>query len=155
MPQLSKALEFYSTYTTKNTHTPQVSFTMPQMVDGRMAPPMLTLYSNKVEGSGYYKLGERPHIAQYVVEGSFIGSCTMQVSYSPAPIDKDWTDVLETRKYYTGLETTGGAGISGGFSGAISHPTQADAVEFIGNYAWIRVRLDISRGTLQSVKLNF
>jgi hypothetical protein len=79
----------------------------------------------------------------------------MQVSYSPAPNDKDWTDVLETRKYYTGLETTGGAGISGGFSGAISHPTQADAVEFIGNYAWIRVRLDISRGTLQSVKLNF
>ncbi len=155
MPQLSKALEFYSIYTTKNTHTPQVSFTMPQMVDGKMAPPMLTLYSNKVEGSGYYKLGSKLHTAQYVVEGSFIGTCTMQISYSPSPIDEDWEDVTSTKKRYYGVETTGGAGISGGFSGAISHPTQADAFEFTGDYAWIRVRLDISRGTLQSVKLNF
>lgn len=155
MPQLSKALEFYSTYTTKNSHTSQVSFTMPQMVDGRMVPPMLTLYSNKVEGSGYFKLGSRTHIAQYVVEGSFIGTCTMQVSYSPNPIDQTWVDVIETKKYYTGLETTGGAGISGGFSGAISHPTQADVFEFTGDYAWIRAKLDISRGTLQSIKLNY
>lgn len=155
MAQLSKTFEFYNPWTTKNTHTTQPSITMPQMVDGRSSPPSLTLYSNRIEGSGYYKLGERTHNAAYVIEGSFKGTCTVQVSYSPNPIEEDWEDVVDSAVTYIGNETTGGAGISGGFSGAVSRPTKTDLRSFTGDYAWIRVRLDISRGTLQAVKLNF
>lgn len=155
MPQLSNTFEFYNSYSTKNTHTAQPGVTMPQMVDGKTPPPVLTFYSNRIAGSGYYKLGERKHTVAYVIEGSFIGTCTMQVSYSPNPLEQDWVDVTDTRKRYIGLETTGGAGISGGFSGAVSHPTQVDSRDFTGNYAWIRAKLDISRGTLQAIKLNF
>lgn len=155
MPQLSKTLEFYNPWITKNTHTTQVSITMPQMVNGQRPPGALTLLSEQVPAAGYYGLGSKTHAVAYVIEGAFIGTCTIQASITPNPGESDWFDLTETQKYYVGLETTGGAGISGGFSGSVSKPTQTDLREFTGNYAWIRARLDISRGTLQAIKLNF
>lgn len=154
MPQLSKTFEFYNKYSTPNTHTPQVVIQMPQMVDGRTPPPSLTFYSNRVEGSGYYKLGERTHNVSYTISGSFKGTCTIQVSYSPNPLDEDWVDVLETQKTYIGLETSGSSGVAS-FGGAVSHPTRTDQYAFTGDYAWIRARIDISRGTCQAIHLNF
>jgi hypothetical protein len=154
MPQTSKTFEFYNQYLTTNQHTTQASITMPQMVDGLKAPPTLTFYSNKIQGAGYYKLGERTHNASYTIEGSFIGTCTIQVSTTPNPGDNDWETLTDTAKTYNGLETTGSPGISG-FGGAVSRPTRSDLRSFTGDYAWIRVKLDISRGTLRTVRLNF
>lgn len=155
MPTASKTFEFYNPWLTTNTRTSQPSITMPQMVNGTQAPPVLTIYSNRLEGSGWYKLGSRTHVVTCVIEGSFIGTCTVQVSTTPNPGENDWVTLDDAKKTYIGLETTGGAGISGGFSGAISHPTQTDIVSFTGDYAWVRMRLDISRGTLQAIKYNF
>ena len=154
MPQSSKTFEFYNQYSTNNTHTTQPLIQMPQMVNGRTPPPVLTFYSNRLPGAGYYKLGPRTYNVSYTIEGSFIGKCTIETSTSPNPIDRDWTTATNTIVSYTGLETTGAPGISG-FGGAISHAIQTDQRSFEGDYAWIRVRLDISRGTLQAVKLNF
>jgi hypothetical protein len=154
MPQFSKTFEFYNPYSTKNTHTPQVVIQMPQMVNGRTSPLPLTFYSNRIEGAGYYKLGSRTHNVTYTISGGFKGTCTVQVSYSPNPLDQDWIDVVETQKTYIGLETTGGSSIAS-FGGAISHPTQTDQYAFTGNYAWIRARIDMSRGTCQAINLNF
>jgi hypothetical protein len=155
MPQISKTFEFYNQYSNRNQHTDQTSITMPQMVNGRKPPPVLTFYSNRIEGSGYYGLGSRTHYVSYTVEGAFKGTCTVEVSNSPNPVDQDWTVASSTVVEYLGLETTGSAGVSGGFSGAVSRPTKTDIREFTGNYAWVRVRLDISRGTLQAIKYNF
>jgi hypothetical protein len=154
MTQLSKTFEFYNQYSTNNAHTTQAIIQMPQMVNSRTPPPVLTFFSNKLPGSAYYKLGERIHTVTYTIEGSFRGTCSIQVSNSPSPIDQDWETLTATQKQYLGLETTGAPGISG-FGGAISHPTQTDMFNFTGDYAWIRVQLDISRGTLQAAKLNF
>lgn len=155
MPFLSKTFEFYNPWSTANTHTTQPSITMPQMVNGRKPDPSLTLVSNRVEGAGYYGLGYRTHAVAYTIEGSFIGTCTVQVSQTPNPGEGDWMDLQLTKQTYTGLETTGAAGISGGFSGSVSKPIQTDLKEFTGDYAWVRVRLDICRGTLQAIKYNF
>ena len=155
MPQISKTFEFLNPYRTRNQQTTQPSITMPQMVEGRKPPPVLTFYSNRLEGSGYFQLGSRAHIVSYTVEGAFKGTCTVEVSYSPNPVEKDWQAVSSTVVEYTGLETTGSAGVSGGFSGTVSRPTKTDIREFTGDYAWVRVRLDISRGTLQAIKYNF
>jgi len=155
MPSLSNTFEFYNPWSTTNHHTTQPSITMPQMVNGQMPAPILTVYSEKLPASGYYGLGSKTHSITYTVEGSFRGTLTIQASITPNPSDTDWVDLAETQKYYTGLETTGGAGISGGFSGAISHPTQTDLFQTTGNYAWFRARLDISQGTLQAIKMNF
>ena len=155
MPQISKTFEFYNQYSNRNEHTDQASITMPQMVNGRKPPPVLTFYSNRIEGSGYFQLGARTHCVAYTVQGAFKGTCSVEVSYSPNPVDQDWTLVESTVVEYLGLETTGSAGVSGGFSGAVSRPSKTDLREFTGDYAWVRVRLDISRGTLQAIKYNF
>lgn len=155
MPALSITFEFNNPWLTKNSHTTQPSITMPQMVNGVKAAPVLTLYSEKQPAAGFYGLGSKTHSIAYVIEGSFRGTCTMQFSNMPSPSDSDWVDLSETIKYYNGLETTGGAGISGGFSGSVSRPTKTNLFEFTGNYAWIRAKLDISQGTLQAIKMNF
>lgn len=155
MPQLSKAFEFYNPWSTKNEHTNQPGITMPQMVNGRKPAPVLTIFSEKLEGSGWYKLGNRTHSVAYTISGGFIGTCTVQISMSPNPGENDWETLPDTGVRYYGNETTGSAGISGGFSGAISHPIRTDRRQFDGDYAWVRVKLDISRGTLQSIKYNF
>lgn len=155
MPSLSQTFEFYNPWSTKNSHTTQCSITMPQMVEGLRPNPALTLYSDRLKAAGYYGLGSKSHTVSYTVEGAFIGTCTIQVSTTPSPTESDWIDLPDTKKSYRGNETTGGAGISGGFSGAVSRPTLTENCVFEGNYSWLRVRLNISRGTLQAVKVNF
>jgi hypothetical protein len=159
MPQLSKTFEFYNPWSTSNYHTPQAIIQMPQMVDGRTALPILTIYSNPIQGAGLYFPTNtvRPvdYTASYTIEGAFKGTISMQITDFPAPGESNWTTINETAITYTGTETTGGAGISGGFSGAVSRPTRTDYVTFTGVFLNIRVRLDISRGTLQAVKLNY
>lgn len=155
MPNQSKTFEFYNPWITRNTHTSQCSITMPQMVNGQAPDPILTIYSYKLPAAGYYGMGYWTHALMYVIEGGFIGNITAQISMLPNPGDNDWVTLNETLKRYVGVETTGGAGISGGFSGAVSHPTKTDLVQFVGNYAWVRMKLDISRGTMQAIKMNF
>lgn len=155
MPALSKTFEFYNPWSTKNTRTTQPGITMPQMINGQKPDPVLTIYSNRIEAAGYYGLGSRTHSVSYTVEGAFMGTCTIQVSTTPNPGEGDWTELTEdTRKRYLGIETTGSAGITSA-GAAISHPTQTDICEFTGNYAWVRARLDISRGSLRSIRINF
>lgn len=155
MPSLSKNLEFYNPWTNKNTHTTQVGIVMPQMVNGQRPIGPLTLWSEKVPGASYYKLGERLHTVTYTVEGAFRGTCSIEVSFTPAPTNESWTTLTNTVIFYTGRETTGGAGISGGFSGAVSKPAHTDMVQFLSTCSWVRAKLDISQGTLQAISLNF
>jgi hypothetical protein len=155
MSTASKTFEFYNPWSTKNNHINQPGITMPQMVNGIKPDPVLTLYSGKLEGSGWYKLGSRTHSVAYTISGGFIGTCTVQISTSPSPGENDWETLPDTSVRYYGNETTGSAGIAGGFSGAVSKPMRSDRRQFDGDYAWVRVRLDISRGTLQSIKYDF
>lgn len=159
MPQLSKTFEFYNPWSTKNAHTTQASIQMPQMVNGRKPDPVLTIYSEPIANTwqmlaaGDFR--DISYTATYTVEGSFKGTLAIQATSWPALGESNWVTLDETVVNYTGTETTGGAGISGGFSGAVSRPTRTNSVNFIGVYLGFRVRLDISRGTLQAVKLNF
>ena len=159
MPQLIKTFEFYNPWSTKNAHTTQASIQMPQMVNGRKPDPVLTIYSEPIKNTwqmlaaGDFR--DISYTITYTVEGAFKGTCTIQVSEFPLPGESNWFTLDETAITYTGTETTGGAGISGGFSGAVSRPTRTNSVNYNGVFLSIRVRLDISRGTLQAVKLNF
>jgi hypothetical protein len=159
MPQLSKTFEFYNPWSTPNKHTTQPSIQMPQMVNGRKPAPVLTIYSEPIKGGWQYFTGntfqELDYTVTYTIEGAFKGTVSIQVTEFPAPGESNWNTVDTTVINYTGLETTGGAGIAGGFSGAVSRPTRTDSVNFAGLFYFIRVKLDISRGTLQAVKLNF
>jgi len=155
MPNLSSTFEFFNPWITTNHHTTQPSITMPQMVQGQRPFSALTLFSSKLPAAGYYGLGSRTHAVSYTIEGSFKGTCMVQVTTAPNPNDNDWIDLTDTQVNFTGLETTGGAGISGGFSSSISRPIHTELREFSGLYSYIRIRLDILQGTLQAAKLNF
>lgn len=155
MPQISNTFEFYNPWSTSNSHTTQAIIQMPQMVNGRKPDPILYVNSLRLQAAGYYGLGNRTHNVSYTVEGSFRGTVIIQASDTPNPGENDWVDLPETGHYFTGLETTGGASIGGGSSGAISHPTQTNMFAFTGNYGWVRAKLSISQGTLQAIKLNF
>jgi hypothetical protein len=154
MPAFSKTFEFFNPWSTSNSHTTQPSIQMPQMVNGLRPDPVLTLFSTAQSAAGYYKLGERLHTANYIVEGSFKGTLMLEYSNTPAPGENDWLPVDGTEKSYNGTETTGGTSIAS-FGGAISHPTYTDSIDFTGDFGWLRVRLDISQGTCQAVKFNF
>jgi hypothetical protein len=159
MPQLSKTFEFYNPWSTKNTHTTQASIQMPQMVNGRKPDPVLTIYSEPIKNTWqlFSEATIRPidYLVTYTVEGAFKGTISIQTSGFPFPGESNWDTFNETVITYNGTETTGGAGISGGFSGAVSRPTRTNSASFNGVVYNIRVKLDISRGTLQAVKLNF
>lgn len=155
MPILSSTFEFYNPWSTRNEHGTQPSITMPQMVDGQRPQPVLTIYSEKLPCSGYYRLGSKTHAVNYIVEGAFKGSCTIQITTVSNPGEHDWVNLPNSTVSFTGLETSGGAGVSGGFSGAISKPTMTVLKTFTGNYAWARVKLSISQGSLRSIKMNF
>lgn len=155
MPTLSQTFEFNNTWVTKNSYTTKPSITMPQMVNGLRAGPVLAINSEKLAAAGFYGLGSRLYAVNYVIEGSFRGSCVVQVSNVPNPSDTDWTTLTETLVQYTGFETTGAAGISGGFSSTVSKPTVTTLREFTGNYAWVRAAITIRQGTLQAIKLNY
>lgn len=155
MPTLSTLFEFNNPWLTRNTHANQPWITMPQMVNGQMPMTYLNLASEKAPAAGYYGLGSRTHSVSYTIEGAFIGTTQIQVSINPNPSDSDWIDLPETYQRYFGNETTGGAGIAGGFSGVASRPTKTYLKEFTGNYAWARVQMTIRQGTLRAVNLNF
>ena len=155
MPARSSTFEFENPYVTYNAHTTKPSITMPQMVEGKRPIGALSFSSDKLPAAGYYGLGSREHTVAYTIQGGFKGSVGLQISITPDPTDADWVDIPESFVTYTGRETTGGAGIAGGFSGAVSRPSRTDSVVFEGNYAWIRVVTEVRQGTLQAVKLNF
>lgn len=154
MPTLSKTFEFFNPWLTRNTRTSQPSITMPQMVNGQRPIAPISLSSEKLPAAGFYGLGARPHAVNYIIEGAFIGTVQMQYSNNPNPQESDWIDIPSTYIRYFGNETTGGAGIAGGYGG-ISRPTKTDVKEFTGDYAWLRATMTIRQGTLRSVKLNF
>lgn len=155
MPTLSSTFEFYNPWSTRNTHGTQPSITMPQMVDGQRPAPVLSIFSEKLPCAGYYRLGSKTHAVTYIVEGAFKGTCSLQITTVSNPGEHDWVNLPGSAVNFTGIETTGGDGISGGFSGSISRPTKTVLKTFTGNYAWVRAKLDISQGTLQAIKMNF
>ena len=155
MPHASTVFEFINPHVTRSAHGTYPSITMPRTVNGVRPLGGLTFYSTKIAASGYYALGNVSNMIAYVVAGAFMGTCTTQVSIAPNPSDSDWVDIVSSIKVYNGTETTGSAGISGGLSSTGSRPMRTDVVSFFGNYAWVRIKLDIQRGTLHSVNYNF
>ena len=155
MSTFSESFEFYVPWVTYNKHTPQVSITMPQMINNKFVVEPIDIFSNKLRCSAFYNLGSMIHYAQYLVAGAFKGYIVVQISNTPSPKDVDWITLDSTCINYNGTETTGSAGLTGGFSGAVSRPIKTDRVSFEGNYYWARIHLHINRGSMQSVKLIF
>jgi hypothetical protein len=152
MPAISQSLQFDLTTLGVNTQT-SVSIQMPQTYQGQPTfNKTLTFTSQQTPGAGYYNIPAGLHTVTYTIAGAFRGTCTMQATLATMPEDADWFDVYDTSIQYDGTETTGSTGLG---TTSVSIPTKTDYLTFIGNFTWVRGKVDINNGTMLGIRYNF
>jgi hypothetical protein len=152
MPAISKSLQFDLTTLGVTTQT-QVSITMPQIYQGQPTfNQTLTFTSNPEPGAGYYGIPAGLHTVTYTIGGAFQGECTIQATLATSPTDGDWFDVYQTSVSFDGTETTGSTGLG---STSRTVPTATRYVTFVGNFTYVRGKVDINQGTMLGIRYNF
>lgn len=127
MPALSQNL----TFTINSSTTVQVDYPN----DGIST---LLYFSNPSKGDGYYGSGDGFHTVSYSCSSDFIGTITIQATLASIPTSIDWFDVSGTSSTFTVISST---------SSVYIH-------NFIGNYVWIRGKVEIDQGILNSIQYN-
>jgi hypothetical protein len=147
MPAQSKTLNFYTDiYTTGTvtilTSTSQLSMPAVYKTFSTNNPPYnkLVFNSNPEKGTGYYGISSGLHTVTYSVANSYVGTVTMQASLASDPVDTDWFDIDTTKSSYIYNPT---------------NTTSTVATTFVGNFTWVRARVEIGQGTLLGIKYNY
>jgi hypothetical protein len=152
MPAISKTLQFDLSLMGVNTQT-QTTITMPQIYQGQPTfNRTLTFTSEPQPGAGYYNIPAGLHTVTYTIAGAFKGACTIQATLTTDPTEADWFDVYNTNVQFDGTETTGSTGLG---TTSISNPSYTQYATFVGNFTWIRGRVDIAQGSMMGIRYNF
>jgi hypothetical protein len=93
-------------------------------------------YSEKNKGAGYHSISSGLHTVQYIVD-NFNGTIILQGTLSSDPGDIDWVDIPES--FYDSLDST----------------TIPMAVNFNGNFVWIRAKYRLNDGTIVKIQYNY
>lgn len=93
-------------------------------------------YSEKGKASGYHSVSEATHTAVYLVD-DFNGTVVLQGSLAEHPGNNDWVDIDGTA--YDSTDST----------------TNPSAVNFRGNFVWIRAKYLLVNGTIIKIQYNF
>ena len=91
-----------------------------------------TVTGEKFKGDGYYGRSDGFHTVQYNL-ADFNGTIKMQGTLATTPTEADYFDIAGTE--------------SQGSNGSYSY-------NFTGNFVWVRVVVNYTSGTVQSVLLN-
>jgi len=92
-----------------------------------------TVTGEKFKGDGYYGRSDGIHTVQYSISG-FTGTVAIQGTLAINPVEADWFTV---------------------YTEAHSATTKVTAINFTGNYVWVRASItDWTVGTVSSVLLN-
>lgn len=127
MPALSQNL----TFTINSSTTVQVDYP-------NSGTNTLVYYSNPAKGDGYYGSGDGFHTVGYSCSYDFIGTVTMQATLASIPNEIDWFNINGTSSTVTMMLSTATVYIH----------------NFIGNYVWIRGKVEIDQGILNSIQYN-
>ena len=129
MPALSESLKFVvATTSTINIYHPNTT------------TDMMIYYSDPVKGDGYYGASNGLHTVTYTCDSTFVGTVTMQATLATSPSDGDWFDIKDTAKVYSELNPP--------------DFTTVEYLNFVGNFVWVRGKVNISAGSLQSINYN-
>ena len=152
MPAISKSLQFDLSTISATTQT-QVSITMPPIYQGQPTfNQTLTFTSNPEAGTGYYGIPAGLHTVTYTIGGSFKGACTMQATLATNPTEYDWFDLYQTHIQFDGSETTGSSSLG---TTSRTVPTATRFATFVGNFTYVRGKVDIQQGTMLGIRYNF
>jgi len=94
-----------------------------------------TVTSDAVKGNGYYGQADGRHTALFSVTG-FTGTITVQGSLVTNPGSTDWADITV-------------------FSDGTTQEDGNTAVNFTGNFVWLRAVVEYTDGTVNSVRINY
>jgi hypothetical protein len=130
MPALAQSFQFQNLTNPVSTST---SITYPSA----NTTSTFTLKSAKLQGNGYYGSSNGVHTVAYTTLANFKGTCTVQATLATDPADTDWFDVVDSAVEYNmpGYTTT-------------------NAVNFVGNFVWVRAKVDIDLGGIQFINYN-
>jgi len=129
MPALSQSLEFV----VNNTST--VSVTYPNSTDTTMV-----YVSDKVKGDGYFGGSDGVHTVMYTATINFIGTITSQATLASDPVESDWFNIANTSVTYTEMDDR--------------DTKTVDYYNFTGNFVWVRGRIVIDGGSVESIQYN-
>ena len=130
MPALSQNFLF-----TDQNNNPSV-----QVVYPNNTTTTLTYVSDKIKGDGYFSSGDGMHTAMYNAAPTFVGTMTTQATLASNPVNTDWFDVANTSVSYRLIDNRSTSTI--------------DCFNFTGNFVWVRGKIQINAGTVQSVLVN-
>lgn len=91
-----------------------------------------TVVGEAFKGDGYYGRSDGIHTVQYDYVG-LTGDIIIQATLSTSPTDSDWFDVFT----YTAVQETA-----------------TKYSNFTGNFVYVRAKLSITDGTVNSIRLN-
>lgn len=91
-----------------------------------------TVTSEMQKGDGYYGRSDGLHTIQYTYNG-FSGTIAIEATLETDPQDRDWFSVLTKN---------------------IDQDSDSKIESFVGNYVWIRARIEYTDGTINSIVLN-
>jgi len=130
MPALSQTFLF-----TNTNGNPSV-----QVVYPNTATTTLVYVSDKVKGDGYFSSGDGMHTVMYTASPLFVGTMTTQATLASEPVATDWFDIIDTRVSYRLIDNRS--------------TSTVDCFNFTGNFVWVRGKVQINAGTVQSVLVN-
>lgn len=97
------------------------------------------IYTGKLPGAGYHRSVYAMHTAMYIVD-TFIGAIKLQATLAVDPAEVDWFDVDNTQI---------------GLGSDSSSWTTATAVNFTGNFVWIRAAYNLQNGTITVIRFTY
>lgn len=129
MPALSESLNFL----VRGENT--VSVTYPNT-----GTSTLVYFSDKTKGDGYFGSSDGMHTVMYTATPTFVGTITSQATLAVEPGDADWFNVSNTNVTYTEMNDRS--------------TSTVDCFNFTGNFVWVRGKVEIDDGTVESILLN-
>lgn len=96
--------------------------------------------SIREKGDGYYGSSDGFHTVAFKATPNFVGTVTMQATLATDPQENDWFNVGSTTSTYTALN--------------IRSTSTVDIYNFTGNFVWVRAKVNIDQGAVQSVNYN-
>lgn len=133
MPALSQSLTFQ--LTNGNTTTNSVELAYPNTTS-----TTLVYVSNRIKGDGYFGGSDGFHTVMYTATPTFVGTITTQATLAVEPLQNDWFDIAGTSVSYRLIDNRS--------------TSTVDCFNFTGNFVWVRGKVQIDAGVVQSILLN-
>jgi hypothetical protein len=149
MPSLSKSFKF-TVYTGIGSTATSAAVAYPLYPIGSTGTQVFT--SIPENGAGYYGTTSGLHTLAVNTTPGFVGTATIQAALAVSPTELDWFKVDDAEFVYT---SSSPGYIAPNRAGAIEGPTRTEHLNFTGQFAWLRAKVEIDSGAILTINYNY